>query len=259
MRDFISMRFRDRGALLALALVIGGCGGDDAGGGAKPPAAPGAAAGAAPAKGAVVKAKLIEYLKIEDRVSEDERANIRHIFRDRDFVPDPTGTENRDPFRSYVVNPRGADSGLQPVPTDSCKKNQLVATNYGLHDLKLVMVVSRGPQRWAVFQDKAGLGHISRRNDCVGREKARVKDIGSGFVTLEITPDVVPNQAPRPPEERSMALYPDEVPIADSEKPDDSEGVISTSAPPPTFSPGGPMGGAQPSRPEGMRRPPGSP
>ena len=37
--------------------------------------------------------------------------------------------------------------------------------------------------------DRGNLGHIVHRGDCVGKEKAVVKDIGPGFVTFVISSD----------------------------------------------------------------------
>src|SRR5262245_39776329 len=40
------------------------------------------------------------------KIAEDDRRE----FRERDFQPDPTGAENRDPFRSYVIRQPGLAS-----------------------------------------------------------------------------------------------------------------------------------------------------
>ena len=36
------------------------------------------------------------------------------------------------------------------------------------------------------MMDTGNLGHIVHRNDCVGKEKAFVKDIGTGYITFEV-------------------------------------------------------------------------
>jgi Tfp pilus assembly protein PilP len=217
------------------------CGGDDPppaatpAGGAKPAAKPGAKK--PPGK----VATLTVYPKVEDRVGVDEREAIRHPFKDRDFIPDPTGTENRDPFRSYVITiPGSLNEGVDgtPVPvTEFCKdKKRMVAVNYNLRDLRLVGIVTRGASKYALFQDTRDYGRIVHKGDCLGREKARVKDIGAGFVTLEIIPELVPNQAPRPNEERSIPLYPEELKLEDLEDgelpPEPTGGTTTTPAPP---------------------------
>jgi Tfp pilus assembly protein PilP len=237
--------------VLAVTIALcAACGGDDpapaaapAGGAAKPAARPGAK------KPLGKVATLTVYPKVEDRVGVDEREAIRHSFKDRDFIPDPTGTENRDPFRSYVITIPGSlnDGGTgMPVPvTEFCKdKKRMVAVNYNLRDLRLVGIVTRGASKYALFQDTRDYGRIVHKGDCLGREKARVKDIGAGFVTLEIIPELVPNQAPRPNEERSIPLYPEELKLEDledGELPPDATGTPATPGTPPTGAPTAPV------------------
>jgi len=48
--------------------------------------------------------------------------------------------------------------------------------------------------------DPGKLGHVLRRGDCVGKEKAIVKDIGSGYITLLVGGDK--------PEDRQFELHP---------------------------------------------------
>jgi hypothetical protein len=211
--------------VLAIALaVLVGCG-DDGGGTSNQPA-PKAGGGAKPkakpkAKGKE-KAGLKDYPKIEDRVPEIERPTIRHEFRESDFLGDPTGLDNRDPFRSYVVKQgSGLDTGMAagaPVEKPQCNQRALVASNYNLRDLRLVGIVTRGVRKYALFQDPSDYGHIVNRNDCLGREKAKIKDIGSGFVTLELVPETAANAAPRPPEERSIPLYPNELKLGETDR-----------------------------------------
>jgi len=123
-----------------------------------------------------------------------EREQIRHVFKDRDFAPE----QNRDPFQSFVVKTLGAGSAsdnLQKDPTSRCPRpDQLVATNYGYQDLKLVGIVAQGTQRKVLMMDPA-LGHIIKRGDCVGKEKAWVKDIGENFVCFEISTEGRPVEA----------------------------------------------------------------
>jgi Tfp pilus assembly protein PilP len=223
--------------LLVAALLVPSavaCGDEEDPGAPAPPPSE-AAAPVAPARparppgtrGAPGEAGLQVYSKVEDVVPEEERATIRHIFRDRDFMSDPTGSENRDPFRSFVINQPGLvfDTGQASDVSDVCSKAQLVASQYPMRDLRLVGIVSRSTRRYALFQDNSDLGHIVTRGDCVGKEKARVKDIGAGFVTLELVPDVAPGQPARAVEERSIPLYPEELAIPESDEP--------SAAPPP--------------------------
>ncbi len=187
-------------ALLMIAVAaihLGGCGEDE------PPAEPTTKPAANkkpnnPQKGAGGKsAELFTYVKIEDKVAEDEAAAIRHRFVVGDFAPDPTGGERRDPFRSYVVDAPGLSGSVEAAPirgTEVCTAENMVASNYSLRDLQLAGIVLRGTRSYAMFTDTANFGHILRRGDCLGKEKARVAVIGDGFVKLELVPDPAPGQ-----------------------------------------------------------------
>jgi Tfp pilus assembly protein PilP len=125
-----------------------------------------------------------------------ERDQIRHVFKDRDFASE----QNRDPFQSFVVKALGAGNGsdvaLQKDPTSRCPRpDQLIATNYGFQDLKLVGIVAQGTQRKVLMLDSTAYGHIIKRGDCVGKEKAWVKDIGENFICFEVAADGRPVEA----------------------------------------------------------------
>jgi Tfp pilus assembly protein PilP len=134
----------------------------------------------------------------------EERESIRHEFKDRDFLAD----QARDPFQSFLLPQAGlgtTGSESKPDLDKTCsRQDQLVATNFGYEDLKLVGIVAQGTQRKALMMDTQNVGHIVKRNDCVGKERAIVKDIGTGFVTFVIVSD----DAKRPPLEKSVPLYP---------------------------------------------------
>jgi hypothetical protein len=202
-------------AALLISLTVG-CGSDDEGSAPPPPKTSEAPAPAAAAAAAGAKGVLKKYRHVEDLLSEEEQGTIRHKFQDRDFNADIDG-ENRDPFRSFVVVPVGLVGPVKPgvdEVTDLCSKKQLVASNYSIRDLKLTGIVSRGTKRFALMQDTANLGNIIARGDCVGREKARVKDIGAGYITFDIAPELGDTGAPRAVEERSVQLYPGDLPIS---------------------------------------------
>lgn len=243
--------------ILVATLLLAAC----SGGKDEPPASQGGtpvAAGAAaqPAGGsadAKKKDPLQVNVKVEDIVPPDEVATIRHRFKERDFAPDLTGEENRDPFQSFVIVQPGVGTTNNPgapMPaTDQCTSKQQVATNYSLRDLRLAAIITRGLKRFALFQDTADLGHVVAKLDCLGKEKARVKEIGERTVTLELVPEQVPNQAPRAPEEKSIPLYPTELPVGDvnnsvEEQPASGAGTPQTNVPlppPPPPAQGGPM------------------
>jgi Tfp pilus assembly protein PilP len=157
-----------------------------------------------------------------------ERDSIRHEFKDRDFVAE----QARDPFQSFLLPQAGLGQSTETKPdTDkTCTRpDQLVATNYSYEDLKLVGIVAQGTQRKALMMDSGNLGHIVKRNDCVGKEKAIVKDIGTGFITFEISPEG-DDKVKRPPVEKSVPLYPNGL-----------QPLMPTSQPPPVDQPAAPV------------------
>jgi len=210
-------------ACLALALVAG-CGGeeDGGGGGAKKPAGQPAAqqTGRAPAANAPTTMPLVVFQQIESLAADEKEAkSLRHQFRETDFQVDPSGTVNRDPFRSFVINQPGVTTGdttLTAEPTELCPAKKQIATTYMARELKLTGIVSRGTTRWALFSDTANKGHIVERNDCIGKEKGRVVEIGAAYAKAEISPEPLPNQPPRPPDVIIYQLYPQAVPLGDS-------------------------------------------
>src|SRR6185503_5994482 len=134
-----------------------------------------------------------------------ERDGIRHVFKDRDFVVD----QNRDPFQSFLLQPfiRGPSDNVQIDVTKRClREDQMVATSNSYTELKLVGIVAQGTQR-KVLMVNGREGWIIKRGDCVGKEKAVVKDIGTGFITFLVDADTAAaNQ--RPAEEYSVQLNP---------------------------------------------------
>ena len=134
-----------------------------------------------------------------------ERDTIRHEFKDRDFVSE----QERDPFFSFIIVPTGVGqttNTAKPEPHQSCKRpDQFVALNYSYQDLRLVGIVAQGTQRKVLMMDTANYGHIIKRGDCVGKEKAVVKDIGTGYVTFVVDEDP---ELKRPAQETSVQLHP---------------------------------------------------
>lgn len=194
-------------AALGLGLVAApvGCGGDSSGGGAARPAKRAATRRNGRGRGRGKATKLGTYSQIDP--------GYRRAFTDRDFQPDPTGDENRDPFRSYVVRQgtlgHGDKSTTTVEPTDVCKIKNSKAPNYSLHDLRLIGIVLRGTRSFAQFRDPSGYGWIVRRTDCLGKEKAVVEAIGVGTVTVEMVPEASPGSDSQP-ERHDIALYPEE-------------------------------------------------
>jgi Tfp pilus assembly protein PilP len=157
-----------------------------------------------------------------------ERDGIRHQFKPRDFV----ATDNRDPFAQPGQGGGSGDGMIKDVTQRCLKKEQLIATNYGYQDLKLVGIVAQGTQRKVLMMDSGNLGWIIRRGDCVGKEKAVVKDIGANYITFELQD---PNQVTREPEQRSIQLH-SELPVV-SAPPTDLGGAQRSSTSPPVVAP----------------------
>jgi Tfp pilus assembly protein PilP len=223
-----------------LLTAVSACGEDDPpppppkAGAAKPGAKPGAKSGKAPPPIAV-------RTRIEDRVIDpEEKKGIRHSFKDKDFIAETT---NRDPFQSFVLNQGiiGPEATKPQIAiTKKCREDNLVATNYSYTDLRLVGIVAQGTQRKVLMMDAGNLGHIIRRGDCVGRERAYVKDIGTGYVTFEVNPDETNNGTVRNAEERSVQLYPNQMPVTSQPNLDNepvrpqTPDVAPPTSPPPT-------------------------
>jgi Tfp pilus assembly protein PilP len=161
-----------------------------------------------------------------------EKDSIRHEFKDRDFVADQV----RDPFQSFIMPQKGLEAPPDKKVDGPCNRpEQFIATNYSYLEMKLVGIVAQGTQRKALMMDRGGVGRIVRRGDCVGKEKAVVKDIGPGFVTFVVHPDVEDKTPNRAPEERSVQLYPKGLQVA-PETPPEATTVSPTApivAPPP--------------------------
>lgn len=229
---------------LALLFAVAACGEEDTGG-APPPPPPGAPAKKAPPKDS--KNQLAPRMHVEERVycpspekatgpscDKDapscdpgtfclqvgnawtceacpERDSIRHEFKDRDFVADQT----RDPFHPFLFALKGLEEEPEKKEEGPCKRqDQFVATNYSYLDLTLVGIVAKGTQRSVLMMDRGNLGHIVHRGDCVGKEKAVVKDIGPGFVTFSIAADEDDKNPNRGPTERSFQLHPTGLQVA---------------------------------------------
>jgi len=138
-----------------------------------------------------------------------ERDSIRHDFKDRDFISDGTADHARDPFQSFViVSPelsKKTDKTIEPGPCT--RPDQFVAPNYSYQELHLVGIVQQGTQR-KVLMMAGTKGQIIKRGDCVGKEKAVVKDIGTGYITFLINPEQADNAPKRPSEEHSVKPRP---------------------------------------------------
>ena len=207
--------------VVALLLVVAGCGDS---GDAQPtdtfaePAQPQPNQQAA-RPGAGKEAQLRFHTKIDDKLGEEQAQRLRHKFSIDDFGPSIGTNARRDPFRSLAAAQLAAAAEQENQPTDPtqiCK--EVVAEDSSLRDLRLVGIVLRGSRSYALFIDKANKGNIVTKGDCLALEKARVTSVRAGFVTLQIAPEVVPGGPESQLQERTIALYPDEIPV-DGEMP----------------------------------------
>jgi Tfp pilus assembly protein PilP len=207
-------------ALVAAVVFVAACGdsGTTSSTPRETPAAP-AQPNAAGRGGKGKQAGLRFHTKIEDLIGAEQAQLIRHKFRADDFGPNIGGTGKRDPFRSLAAAQLAAraEQEDQPVdPTQNCKDR--VADTFSLRDMRLVGIVLRGTRSYALFVDKGEKGHIVTRGDCLGVEKARVLSVRAGFVTLQLYPDATQATPESELQERTIALYPDELSV-DGETP----------------------------------------
>ena len=193
-----------------LAIGSAACGEDEPATGGPPPVGQGGAPAppppAAPAKPADPNLKK----KIEDRVTVEEEATIRQQLKERDFI---ITDDNRDPFQSYVLVPAELATPQKEKMdvTQSCTRpEQFVASTYSYTDLQLVGIIAERTQK-RVLMMAGNFGYPIRKGDCVGREKALVKDIGAGYITFQVTPDQPGQQSV---EEHSVQLYPNQQPLS---------------------------------------------
>jgi hypothetical protein len=187
-----------------------GCG-DDGPGASKPKKAGGKRRGRTKKAKAAKGGALQAYDKVPDE--------YRHKFVEGDFRADVTGEENRNPFRSYVINSSTKATEISASDiTEICSKDNSVASNYSLRNLRLIGIVLRGTKSYALFRDTAAFGHIVRRGDCLGKEQARVETIGAGFVRLTVIPEAPPGAPAPSPQTRDIALYPEEMTLEPNEE-----------------------------------------
>jgi hypothetical protein len=174
-----------------------------------------------------------------------ERDGIRHAFKDRDFAVE----QNRDPFQSFLLPSLSIGKRNDAVaidPTKKCREDQMVATSYSYAELKLVGIIAQGTLRKALMMG-GPLGYIIKRGDCVGKEKAYVKDIGTGYITFMLDPDATLSSV-RAPEEYSVQLNPKQLAVADPELPTPAPRTAITPVvqPPAVLPQRAPSGGAAP-------------
>jgi len=166
-----------------------------------------------------------------------EHENIRHVFKERDFAPE----QNRDPFQSFLVGQLETaqnntdNKGEKRTPTERCKDTQWKIPDYSYAELKLVGIVSQGTQRKVLLM-AGNKGNIIKRGDCVGKERAFVKEIGASYVTFQLANEVA-SKDNREPEEHSLELYPKALPIGALPTDETGRTTITPVVPPPAVLP----------------------
>jgi Tfp pilus assembly protein PilP len=236
--------------LRVLLLALVGCGGGDDEVAVAPAQPQGTKPAAPPPPAAPAGPSISTRMRIEDRVtSPTEKASIRRRFRESDFA---TELNNRDPFLSYVINQPGLeDTSARPQQLDELctKKDQFVATTFSYSDLKLVGIVTVRAQRRALMMDPGNIGQFIKKGDCVGREKALVKDIGDGFITFAVRPEITPTGEERAMQEESKYLRPGKFEVTSQPSMEDT----STRSSVPVVAPPGSSKGA-PAEPPGEKK-----
>jgi hypothetical protein len=192
-----------RKTALFVVLAVAACGGDDSKSMGKPPPLhiPTAAAPAGAAASSAGKFSLYPQVPQEYR---------KPLTQD-DFANDPTGDVKRDPFHSYLVENTTATSTVQQAQptTNRCSKG-VIAEDSSIREMELWGLVQEGTRGYAWFSDVKKVGQMVREGDCLSKDKAVVKDISAGCVTLEIQPEAIAGTAPDPHDER-VCLHPEDL------------------------------------------------
>jgi Tfp pilus assembly protein PilP len=214
-----------------LAMVLLAACGDDSGGGqqagqpgaapVQPPPAPGSPGS---------KKALTPQVHVEDRVVEAERTSIRHQFRERDFAPET----NRDPFQasSMIVGTNATNDTTKPSQQPVECKSTLIASNYSYADLKLVGIVAQGTQRKVLMMDPGNMGRIIHTGDCVGKEKALVKEIGTNYLTFLVTAEAGGPGKQARTDEHSIPLHANDLDVSVDLSQPTQDGAPEASGPP---------------------------
>jgi hypothetical protein len=198
------------GMITGLVLAASGCGGGEA-----PPPAPrrpsgedGPARGGGGGSSVGGPAQKVQALTLYPKVDDQ----YRREFTKEDFLPDSIGDRNRDPFRSYFIEPStgtGSVVGANEPREDYCEK-RTVAPKFGFRDLTLIGVLS-GKRKGALFVDTQKFGHIARLGDCLSKDKVRLTKIEGSTVEVEIRGEAPPGGAAPPPRREVVPLYREEI------------------------------------------------
>ena len=188
---------------LAMTILCAACGSDEPK--APPPQKGGTAATQTPAA-AAAKTQAMQF-----RAKVDQQ--YRKELTQSDFVPDSSGEINRDPFRSYLVQPAAiGGENTTPDQKDECE-NRMKAEKSGYGDLRLIGIITRGTRNFAMFKDSSQMGHIAFQGDCLSKDKARVLEITPGCVRIEVRAEAPPGAPAPPAREEKVCLHPEDIEI----------------------------------------------
>ncbi len=251
--------------VLTAAFMLTGCG-DDGGGKPKKPRPRGAKPKTTVIGGAA-KGTLVVYRKIDDVAIIESTArctkkckdaqvpatcinrcvakaawDLRHDFAEKKDSP-------RDPFHSYVLKTEGNTDGVANTSATAenyCPPKDMRAPDlrpqvmdprarrsFSYRTLKLKGIIGRGTKRQALFSDSTGYSHIVEKGNCLGKEKARVKEIGVEVVVLEIKTD----EAKAPTPLKPIELHPSDVLTDEAIDDANTAGASTTNDVPPKNSP----------------------
>jgi len=163
--------------------------------------------------------KVRQFDKLEDLYDSEQVSSMR---RSSAYYE---STQRRDPFRSYIVrqdmwSSKSSEAKEQAETASAemgCDHQRMAAPNpssldpaarksYSLRDLHLMAIINKGTKGYAMFVDRTGYGHIVKRGYCLATEKAEVKEIGTGFVVLEI-----PNADGKEKQTKTIKLHKEDV------------------------------------------------
>ena len=96
-------------------------------------------------------------------------------LREEDFVEDDV--RNRDPFRSYAH--------IFKVSPPKIVQRRVLMPDVAIDDMRVIAIVTRIPQPRAMIVDPAGVGHIVRRGDYIGRAEV-VRTGGADGITVTL-------------------------------------------------------------------------
>ena len=110
----------------------------------------------------------------------------------------------RQPDRPPVDQRSTEQKKAEPGPK-LCKDDKVLAQSYSVVELGLVGIVAQGIAHKALLMG-GNIGYIVKTGDCVGREKAVVREINDDFMTLVGQPD--PNDPNKPQDKYEKTLHP---------------------------------------------------